>query len=111
MRDTVRTFVREECHPAKPAPLIISTRFCDCVAKHVRKVCGAVCAGRAWRYGIRAIGQCAGANGTRRSFLGALSPNTQGPDDATMLTLLEHGTDDQKERFETLLNGEKRFVP
>ena len=32
------------------------------------------------------------------SFLGALSMNTQGPDDATMLTLLEHGTDDQKER-------------
>ena len=31
------------------------------------------------------------------SFLGALSLNTQGPDDATMLTLLEHGTDLQKE--------------
>ena len=44
------------------------------------------------------------------SFLGALSMNTQGPDDATMMTLLEHGTDDQKERFLTpLLNGEKRI--
>jgi len=44
------------------------------------------------------------------SFLGALSMNTQGPDDATMLTLLEHGTDDQKERFlKPLLNGEKRI--
>ena len=33
-----------------------------------------------------------------------------GPDDATMLTLLEHGTDDQKERFlKPLLNGEKRI--
>ena len=31
-------------------------------------------------------------------FLGALSMNTQGPDDATMMTLLEHGTDDQKGR-------------
>ena len=44
------------------------------------------------------------------SFLGALSMNTQGPDDATMLTLLEHGTDDQKERFlKPLLEGHKRI--
>ena len=44
------------------------------------------------------------------SFLGALSLNTQGPDDATMLTLLENGTEDQKERFlKPLLAGEKRI--
>ena len=44
------------------------------------------------------------------SFLGALSMNTQGPDDATMMTLLEHGTDYQKEKFlKPLLNGEKRI--
>ena len=44
------------------------------------------------------------------SYLGALSLNTQGPDDATMLTLLEHGTDFQKEKFlKPLLNGEKRI--
>ena len=44
------------------------------------------------------------------SFLGALALNTQGPDDATMLTLLEHGTEDQRERFlKPLLNGEKRI--
>ncbi len=44
------------------------------------------------------------------SYLGALSMNTQGPDDATMLTLLEHGTDYQKEKFlKPLLNGEKRI--
>ena len=36
--------------------------------------------------------------------------NTQGPDDATMMTLLEHGTDFQKEKFlKPLLNGEKRI--
>ena len=36
--------------------------------------------------------------------------NTQGPDDATMLTLLEHGTEYQKEKFlKPLLNGEKRI--
>src|SRR5262249_17943272 len=44
------------------------------------------------------------------SHLGALSMNTQGPDDATMLTLLEHGTEHQKEKFlKPLLNGEKRI--
>ena len=43
------------------------------------------------------------------SHLGALSMNSQGPDDATMLTLLAHGTDYQKEKFlKPLLNGEKR---
>ena len=43
------------------------------------------------------------------SQLGALSMNSQGPDDATMLTLLAHGTDEQKEKFlKPLLNGEKR---
>jgi acyl-CoA dehydrogenase len=44
------------------------------------------------------------------SHLGALSMNTQGPDDATMLTLLQNGTDFQKEKFlKPLLNGEKRI--
>jgi len=44
------------------------------------------------------------------SYLGALSMNTQGPDDATMMTLLAHGTDYQKEKFlKPLLNGEKRI--
>ncbi|NQY12459.1 MAG: acyl-CoA dehydrogenase family protein [Henriciella sp.] len=45
-----------------------------------------------------------------QSHLGALSMNSQGPDDATMLTLLAHGTDFQKEKFlKPLLNGEKRI--
>jgi acyl-CoA dehydrogenase len=43
------------------------------------------------------------------SHLGALSMNSQGPDDATILTLLAHGTDFQKEKYlKPLLNGEKR---
>lgn len=43
------------------------------------------------------------------SYLGALALNTQGPDDATMLTILNHGTPDQHERFlKPLINGEKR---
>ncbi len=44
------------------------------------------------------------------SMLGALSMNTQGPDDATMMTLLAHGTEYQKEKYlKPLLNGEKRI--
>jgi acyl-CoA dehydrogenase len=44
-----------------------------------------------------------------QSHLGALSMNSQGPDDATMLTLLAHGTEFQKEKYlKPLLNGEKR---
>ena len=44
------------------------------------------------------------------SSLGALSMNTQGPDDASMLTILAHGTEYQKEKFlKPLLNGDKRI--
>jgi acyl-CoA dehydrogenase len=43
------------------------------------------------------------------SHLGALSMNSQGPDDATMLTLLAHGTPEQKEKYlKPLLNGDMR---
>ncbi|MBX3486234.1 acyl-CoA dehydrogenase family protein [Phenylobacterium sp.] len=43
------------------------------------------------------------------SYIGALSMNSQGPDDATILTLIAHGTEHQKEKFlKPLLNGEKR---
>ena len=45
-----------------------------------------------------------------QSHLGALSMNSQGPDDATMLTLLAHGTDFQKEKYlKPLFNGDKRI--
>ncbi|CDO60726.1 Butyryl-CoA dehydrogenase [Candidatus Phaeomarinobacter ectocarpi] len=44
-----------------------------------------------------------------QSHLGALSMNSQGPDDATMLTLLAHGTEFQKEKYlKPFLNGDKR---
>ncbi len=43
-------------------------------------------------------------------MLGALSMNTQGPDDASIMTILAHGTEYQKEKFlKPLLNGEKRI--
>ncbi len=45
-----------------------------------------------------------------RAISARFSMNTQGPDDATMLTLLQNGTDYQKEKFlKPLLNGEKRI--
>ena len=44
-----------------------------------------------------------------QSYMGALSMNSQGPDDATILTLLAHGTEFQKEKYlKPLLNGELR---
>jgi acyl-CoA dehydrogenase len=43
------------------------------------------------------------------SHLGAWALNCMGPQDATMLTLIEHGTDEQKERYLVpLVNGEIR---
>ena len=45
-----------------------------------------------------------------RSSLGALSTNSQGPDDASTLTLLNKGTEGQKAHFlQPLLNGDKRI--
>src|SRR3981189_500308 len=44
------------------------------------------------------------------SMLVALSMNTQGPDDASMMTILAHCTEYQKEKFlKPLLNGDKRI--
>src|ERR1700743_2329738 len=45
-----------------------------------------------------------------QSHAGAVAMNSKGPDDPTILTLLAHGTDYQKEKFlKPLLNGEKRI--
>src|SRR6202048_857817 len=64
-------------------------------------------------YGGMGLGPLANALGQMElgeSMLGALSMNTQGPDDASMMTILEHGTDYQKEKFlKPLLNGDKRI--
>jgi acyl-CoA dehydrogenase len=44
------------------------------------------------------------------SFLGAWALNCMGPQDATMLTLIEHGTDEQKERhLRPLVDGRVRI--
>ena len=44
------------------------------------------------------------------SHLGAWALNCMGPQDATMLTLIEHGTDDQKKKYlEPLVDGDIRI--
>lgn len=113
VRNKVRKFVQEECHPAEKI----------CTADNYEEVLAEL-RGKARSQGLWCpfIPQEHGGMGLRplanalvqmelgESFLGALSMNTQGPDDATMLTLLEHGTEDQREKYlKPLLNGEKRI--
>lgn len=114
VRERVRQWVQDECIPAevelengKPLKEVIST-----LRKKAR-------AQGLWlpfiptEHGGMGLGPLANAlvqMELGHSHLGALSMNSQGPDDATMLTLLAHGTDYQKEKYlKPLLNGEKRI--
>jgi acyl-CoA dehydrogenase len=113
VRERVRQWVHDECIPAE-------TRVVD---KDSYKTVLAELRGKAraqglWlpfvpkEHGGMGLGPLANAlvqMELGESHLGALSMNSQGPDDATILTLLAHGTDYQKEKFlKPLLNGEKR---
>ncbi len=66
-------------------------------------------------YGGMGLGHLANAIvqieiGRSFSHLGAWALNCMGPQDATMLTLIEHGTDDQKARYLVpLVNGDIRI--
>ena len=113
LRAEIRKFVQEECIPAEE----------NCTADNFESVLAELrTKARAKGYWCPFIPKADGGMGLRplanalvqmelgESHLGALSMNTQGPDDATMLTLLEHGTDYQKEKFlKPLLEGEKRI--
>ena len=113
IRDKVRKFVQGECIPAEDRctaenfeeirdELRAKARTQDLWCPFVPEEHGGM--------GLRPLANALVQMELGESFLGAQSLNTQGPDDATMLTLLEHGTDDQKERFlKPLLNGEKRI--
>jgi len=113
IRNKVRTFVREVVHPAEE----------NCTAENFDEVLAELrVAARAqglWcpfvpvkhgGMGLRPLANALVQMELGESFLGALSMNTQGPDDATMLTLIEHGTEYQHEKYlKPLLNGEKRI--
>ena len=113
IRQTVREFVQNECIPAEEQ--CTAENFDGTLARLREKARGQ----GLWcpfippehgGMGLKPLANALVQMELGESFLGALALNTQGPDDATMLTLLEHGTDDQKERFlKPLLNGEKRI--
>jgi acyl-CoA dehydrogenase len=110
IREQVRRFVQEECIPAEAE---LETRPYKEVLSELRtkaRAQGLWCPFIPKEWGGMGLGPLANAlvqMETGESYLGALALNTQGPDDATMLTLLTHGTDFQKEKFlKPLLNGE-----
>jgi acyl-CoA dehydrogenase len=112
IREKVRKFVQDECVPAEKA---LKDRPYKDVLNELRTKArsqGLWCPFIPKEWGGMGLGPLTNAlvqMELGESYLGALALNTQGPDDATMLTLLAHGTDFQKEKYlKPLLNGEKR---
>lgn len=114
IRAKVRQWVQDECKPAE-ARLLDGEDYKTVLGELRTKARaqGLWCPFIPAEYGGMGLGPLANAlvqMELGESNLGALSMNTQGPDDATMMTLLAHGTDHQKEKFlKPLLNGEKRI--
>lgn len=113
IRETVRKFVQDECVPAEKE-LAAGRPYKDVLGELRAKARsqGLWCPFVPKEYGGMGLGPLANAlvqMELGESYLGALALNTQGPDDATMLTILTHGTEYQKEKFlKPLLAGEKR---
>jgi acyl-CoA dehydrogenase len=113
VRERVRQWVLDECIPAEKR--VVDKESYKSVLAELRTKARAQ---GLWlpfvpkEYGGMGLGPLANALVQMElgmSHLGALSMNSQGPDDATILTLLAHGTEYQKEKFlKPLLNGEKR---
>jgi acyl-CoA dehydrogenase len=114
IREKVRQWVQDECHPAEQR-LVEGADYKTTLAELRKKARaqGLWCPFIPPEHGGMGLGPLANAlvqMELGQSHLGALSMNTQGPDDATMMTLLAHGTDYQKEKFlKPLLNGDKRI--
>src|SRR5216110_3939345 len=113
IREKVRKWVQEECIPAEKE---LDSKPLEDVLGKLRKKArsqGLWCPFIAQEHGGMGLGPLANAlvqMELGESSLGALSMNTQGPDDASMLTILAHGTEYQKEKFlKPLLNGDKRI--
>jgi acyl-CoA dehydrogenase len=114
IREKVRKFVQDECIPAEEK--LVDGGDYKAILGELRAKArgqGLWCPFIPKEWGGMGLGPLANAlvqMETGESYLGALALNTQGPDDATMLTLLAHGTDFQKEKFlKPLLNGDKRI--
>ncbi len=114
VRERVRQWVQDVCIPAEKE--LAESKDYPGVLTRLRKQAreqGLWCPFIPEEYGGMGLGPLANAlvqMELGQSHLGALSMNTQGPDDATMMTLLEHGTDLQKEKFlKPLLDGQKRI--
>ena len=114
IRERVRQWVHDECIPAEKRLIAgedYKTLLGELRAK--ARAQGLWCPFIPKEHGGMGLGPLANAlvqMELGESYLGALSMNTQGPDDATMMTLLAHGTEYQKEKFlKPLLNGEKRI--
>ena len=113
VRERVRLWVKDECIPAEAR--LVDKESYKTVLSELRAKARAQ---GLWlpfapkEYGGMGLGPLANALVQMElgmSHLGALSMNSQGPDDATILTLIAHGTEYQKEKFlKPLLNGEKR---
>lgn len=114
IREKVRQFVHDECIPAEQE-LHRGRPYKEVLGELRAKARsqGLWCPFIPKEWGGMGLGPLANAlvqMELGESYLGALALNTQGPDDATMLTLLTYGTDYQKEKFlKPLLNGEKRI--
>jgi acyl-CoA dehydrogenase len=114
IRAKVRQWVHDECKPAEKR--LTDGEDYKTVLGELRskaRAQGLWCPFIPKEYGGMGLGPLANAlvqMELGESHLGALSMNTQGPDDATMMTLLAHGTEHQKEKYlKPLLNGEKRI--
>ena len=114
VRERVRQWVHDECVPAEKR-LLDGGDYKSILAelRDKARAQGLWCPFIPKEHGGMGLGPLANAlvqMELGESLLGALSMNTQGPDDATMMTLLEFGTPHQKEKFlKPLLNGEKRI--
>src|SRR5262249_2191536 len=113
IREKVRQWVHDECIPAEKE--LDSKPLADVLGplRAKARARGLWCPWVPKEYGGMGLGPLANAPVQMElgeSMLRALRMNTQGPDDASMMTILAHGTEYQKEKFlKPLLNGDKRI--
>ncbi len=115
IRSRVAAFVDDVVKPVEPE---IGTRPFFDIVKELQaeaRAAGLWCPFVPVEYGGMGLGHLANAIvqieiGRSFSHLGAWALNCMGPQDATMLTLIDHGTDEQKARYLVpLVNGDIRI--